>query len=153
MGEALSGSCQCGAVRYKALQSVKFRGYACHCTCCQSQTGSDFALQLWLMATDITVEGALITGKFVKPDGNTVTMFACPNCFSRIYGVNSARPQFLVLRAGTLDDSARFKPHFHLWTRSKQLWVSIPEGAVVLETQAGSPEEWLQLLTGKNGDS
>jgi hypothetical protein len=148
---SLTGGCQCGAVRYTASQTVKFRGYACHCTQCQSQTGSAFALQLWLLADDLKVEGDLIEGQFVKPDGNVVSMFACPHCFSRIYGVNNSRPQFLVLRAGTLDDSASFTPDFHLWTRSKQPWVAIPEGALALETQADSPEEWTRLLTGQTG--
>jgi hypothetical protein len=54
-----------------------------------------------------------------------------------------------VLRAGTLDDSCSLMPDFHLWTRSKQPWVTIPEGALALETQAGSPEEWTQLLLGQ----
>jgi hypothetical protein len=146
-----TGSCQCGAVRYVAHNADRFRGYACHCTQCQSQTGSAFALQLWLLADDLTVEGDLIEGKFVKPDGNVVSMFACPHCFSRIYGVNASRPQFLVLRAGTLDDSASFIPAFHLWTKSKQAWVSIPEGVLALETQANAPEEWTRLLTGQTG--
>jgi hypothetical protein len=148
MADELGGGCQCGAVRYTARQSATFRGYACHCTNCQSQTGSAFALQLWLLADDLKVEGELIKGEFVKPDGNMVSMFACPRCFSRIYGVNSARPQFLVLRAGTLDDSAKFIPDFHLWTQSKQSWVTIPEGAVALETQTDSLEQWTRLLTG-----
>ncbi len=147
---ALTGGCQCGAVRYSATPSIRLRGYACHCTNCQSQTGSAFALQLWMLAKDINVEGEMIEGVFAKPDGNRVSMFACPHCFSRIYGVNSSRPQFIVLRAGTLDDSQHFTPEFHLWTRSKQLWVSLPEGVLALETQVNSAEEWTALLTGNN---
>jgi hypothetical protein len=151
MTDLLTGGCQCAAVRYTARQTVKFRGYACHCTNCQSRTGSAFALQLWLLADDLKVEGDLIEGQFVKPDGNVVSIFACPHCLSHIYGVNSSRPQFLVLRAGTLDDSASFTPAFHLWTRSKQPWIMIPEGALTLETQADSPEDWTGLLIGDGG--
>jgi hypothetical protein len=149
MAGELTGGCRCGAIRYTVRPSVHLRPYACHCSECQAETGSAFAMQLWVLANDLKIEGGLIKGSRIKPDGNAVSLFACPRCFSRIYGVNNSRPQFLVLRAGTLDDSCSLMPDFHLWTRSKQLWVTIPEGALALETQAGSPEEWTQLLLGQ----
>jgi hypothetical protein len=47
---------------------------------------------------------------------------------------------------GTLDDSAGFAPDVHIWTRSKQPWIVIPEGAQSLEKQGNSLEEFVQLL-------
>jgi hypothetical protein len=146
VSDAFTGGCQCGAVRYTARPSVKFRSYACHCTTCQSETGSAFALQLWLLTGDLAVTGELIQGKQLKPDGATLSRFGCPDCFSRIYSVNSSRPQIITLRAGTLDDSASFTPDLHIWTRSKQPWVMLPEGALAIDTQVNTPEEWLRLL-------
>jgi hypothetical protein len=146
---ALTGSCRCGSIRYTVRPTVHLRPYACHCTECQAETGSAFALQMWLLASDLKIEGDLIEGSRLKPDGSTVSLFACPICFSRIFGVNNSRPHYLVLRAGTLDDSSSFAPDFHLWTKSKQPWVAIPDGALALKTQVNSAEEFSTLLLGR----
>jgi hypothetical protein len=146
MTDELIGGCQCGAVRYVARPSVKFRSYACHCTLCQSQTGSAFALHVWLLADDLDVTGDVHEGQQIKQDGATLSVFGCPHCLSRIYSVNSSRPQIKTLRLGTLDTSASFVPDVHIWTRSKQPWIALPEGALAMEQQGSSIEELVQLL-------
>jgi hypothetical protein len=40
-GEALSGGCQCGAVRFRA-QSLKGNAHVCHCRMCQKAAGNFF---------------------------------------------------------------------------------------------------------------
>src|SRR3546814_14775313 len=40
----LTGGCFCGAVRYVLEEGFRFRPYACHCTDCQSRTGSAFKI-------------------------------------------------------------------------------------------------------------
>jgi hypothetical protein len=40
-----------------------------------------------------------------------------------------------VVRGGTLDDTSWLKPTTHFWTRRKQPWVVLPEGAAMHETQ------------------
>ena len=42
-----------------------------------------------------------------------------------------------AVKAGTLDDTSGLVPQVHLWTRRKQPWVVIPEGAECYETQPG----------------
>jgi hypothetical protein len=39
------------------------------------------------------------------------------------------------VRAGTLDDTSWLKPTAHIWTRSKQPWITLPEGDRCFETQ------------------
>jgi len=148
MAEELIGGCQCGAMRYIARPSVKFRTYACHCIDCQSQTGSAFALHVWLLADDLEVTGECYEGQRIKPDGATISTFACPKCLSRIYSVNSSRPQVKTLRLGTLDNSASFTPDVHLWTHSKQPWIALPEGSIALGKQTDSIEEFVMLMRG-----
>ncbi len=148
MADQLTGGCQCGALRYVARPSVKFRSYACHCTDCQSQTGSAFALHVWLLAAELEVVGECHEGRQSKPDGARLSVFGCPHCLSRIYSVNSSRPQVITLRIGTRDDSARFTPDFHIWVRSKQPWINLPQGAMALDEQPKLAEEWLGLMRG-----
>ena len=53
----------------------------------------------------------------------------------------------VTIRAGTLDDSKRIVPKFHLWISSKQPWVTVPDGVVALDQQPASTEEWMRLLS------
>jgi hypothetical protein len=48
-----------------------------------------------------------------------------------------------VVRPGTLDDTSWLRPQAHLWTRSAQPWVAIPEGVPRYETQ---PKDFNELL-------
>lgn len=146
MAGELIGGCQCGAVRYAARPSVKFKSYACHCTDCQSQTGSAFALHLWVLAGDLEITGACYEGQQQRPDGNMLSIFGCPKCLSRIYSMNSARPQLKTLRLGTLDDSASLTPDLHIWTRGKQPWITLPECTIALEKQPKTVDEFKQLM-------
>ena len=49
----------------------------------------------------------------------------------------AARPGNGVVRVrgGTLDDTSWLRPTRHVWTRSKQAWITLPEGDEVFETQ------------------
>ncbi len=60
----------------------------------------------------------------------------CPECGSRIYHKIELRKGTLSLKPGTLDDTRWLKPEMHMWTRSKQPWVLIPEGVEVYEKQS-----------------
>lgn len=50
----------------------------------------------------------------------------------------AARPAGRRVRAGALDDTSWLRPTLHFWTRSKQPWVTLPEGGQIFETQPNS---------------
>lgn len=41
---------------------------------------------------------------------------------------------------GTLDDTSWLRPTIHVWTRSAQPWVILPEGSTVFERSAQGAE-------------
>ena len=47
-----------------------------------------------------------------------------------------------MLRAGTLDDPSAFTPDVHIFTRSKQPWIRLPEGARSFEAYYDAREVW-----------
>jgi hypothetical protein len=143
----MDGGCGCGQVRYTINAPQIPVVYACHCTDCQTQSGSAFALQMPVFEAMLAVTGELISGERTQPSGAIGTIFACAKCLIRIYSKNSTRPGMVTIRAGTLDDSKQVVPKFHLWTNSKQYWIVIPESAVALEEQPASTEEWMRLLS------
>ncbi|WP_066796139.1 GFA family protein [Sphingomonas soli] len=140
----LTGGCLCGAVRYSADLPDPPVTYACHCTDCQTQSGASFALQLPVALDALTISGEMISASHVTPSGGTSTHFYCAKCLVRIYNINTRRPGFGVLRAGTLDDSAGIIPRAHIYIKSKQPWVGLPEGAITFETVPAS--DWFRIL-------
>jgi hypothetical protein len=62
-----------------------------------------------------------------QPSGRTKTIFRCPRCLTALWGVRPDRPALATVHAGTLDDSAKLVPAGHIWTRSAQPWISIPD--------------------------
>ena len=143
----MDGRCGCGHVRYTINAPQMPVVYACHCTDCQTQSGSAFALQMPVFEAMLTVTGELISGERTQPSGAIGTIFACSKCLVRLYSKNSTRPGMVTIRVGTLDASKDVVPKFHLWTRSRQSWVSIPEGVISMEEQPRAVAEWMQLLT------
>jgi hypothetical protein len=144
--ETLTGKCLCGAVRYSVKPGFRMKPYACHCHDCQRRTGSAFGIQMSVMESDLTVEGDMAEGRHQQPSGAEATIFACSQCFSRIYASNNARPGIANLRAGTLDSSPELVPAAHFWISRKQPWLVIPEGVPALDKQPETAEEWLKLL-------
>jgi len=144
--DALQGGCLCGAVRYTIAPGFRFKPFACHCTDCQTRSGSAFAIQLAVMQTSLSVTGALNEGRYGLPSGAAATIFACGACQTVLYTTNDRRPGFANVRAGTLDDSATIVPQLHLWTASKQPWLVLPDGVPALSGQPQTPEEWMRYL-------
>jgi hypothetical protein len=90
--------------------------------------------------------GALrLSGKELRaaPGGITATgrskiRWICPDCGICICGGPKIGPELpetqRIVRGGTLDDTSWLRPTMHIWTRSKQPWVVLPEGDEIYET-------------------
>ncbi|HXH45396.1 MAG TPA: GFA family protein [Bradyrhizobium sp.] len=100
--------------------------YACHCLDCQSWSGSAFGLHAMVPESSITLQGnashfRLPVGVESMPSDH----IGCASCFTRIANRNSAVPEMLVLRVGTLERSNEVAPAAHIWTKRKQAWIRI----------------------------
>ncbi|MBS0482411.1 MAG: GFA family protein [Proteobacteria bacterium] len=125
---------------------MRFRAYACHCTDCQTRSGSAFGIQQSVLSADMTIDGPLITGRHVQPSGAVAGIVACEKCLTRIYTSNDQRPGIVNLRAGTLDNSRDVIPAAHLWVSSKLHWVIVPVDAMCFETQPQDMAGWLEIF-------
>jgi hypothetical protein len=146
MAEPFEGGCLCGAVRYTVTPTIRFQPYACHCTDCQTRTGSAFGLQLSVLSADLEVTGPVLRGEHVQPSGAIAGIFACERCLTRVYTDNDRRPGIANLRAGTLDDSRSLVPAAHLWVTSKLPWVTIPADSVAMDRQPSDQAGWLAIF-------
>jgi hypothetical protein len=128
------GGCLCGDVRYR-LDEDPVTLYACHCTDCQRQSGSSFALTRVVRSEALeVVRGRPEERSVTLPDGRVKSARLCGRCAtrllfpSRVAGLSGIEP-------GTLDDTSWLRPAGHIWARSAQPWVVIPEGALRFEQQ------------------
>ncbi len=142
----LAGGCICRSVKFTLRDGFRFRPYACHCTDCQSRTGSAFSEHMLFARQDLEIEGELDSGSYVQPSGAVSTIWGCATCKVRIFAENNTRPGFASLRCGTLDRSSDIVLAAHLWVGSKQAWVTIPDGVPTLEEQPRSQAEWMALV-------
>jgi hypothetical protein len=131
-----TGGCQCGAVRYE-ITGPPITVYACHCTECQTQSGSAFA-----MAAVIPKQSFRVTKGTPKMSARkssptmTIEGWFCSDCGTRLWHMpGGADYPNRNVKPGTLDDTSSLTPATHFWTRSAQPWVVIPEDAVRHETQ------------------
>lgn len=141
MGRNCKGGCQCGAVRYEVVGRPAFI-WACHCTICQRQSGSAFALAV-VQEAKIEITGTR-PAHFVRPGlGRSMRCYFCPECGSRIYHQwfnDDGDFPFLNLKPGTLDDTSWLKPGCHIWTQHAQPWVKFsPDDVVFVEQPEAVP--------------
>jgi hypothetical protein len=73
--------------------------------------------------------------KIFPDDGREKYAKFCGDCGARLWTEFSKFPQILNLKPGTLDDCGWLDPVAHIWLRSAQPWVPIPEGALRFDEQ------------------
>ncbi len=59
----------------------------------------------------------------------------CPGCGTGIYHKPEWRKGTVSVKPGTLDDTRKLKPDIHIWTGSKQPWITNPEDVEAHEKQ------------------
>jgi len=133
MEKPVKGGCQCGAIRYE-ISGEPDLVYYCHCHDCQKSTGSAFHCGLMLNKKIFKLLSGEPKGHTKLADsGNEMTREFCPECGSPLFTHDSGAPNFIVVKAGSLDDPARVTPNVELWTHSKVPWAKIKEGIKSLD--------------------
>ena len=137
----LTGGCPCGAVRYD-IGTFPLLLYACHCTNCQRESGSAFAMNM-PVATDAfrITQGTPKAWRQLRSSGARTASWFCGDCSGRLYGERDTRPRSVNVRAGSLDDTSWLEPAAHLLMRESQGWEQIGVG----ECFEGLPDDFRAL--------
>lgn len=138
----MQGRCTCGAVRYR-LTDTPLVVHCCHCTWCQRESGSAFAVNAMIEADRLQVEGE--TEEVVTPSasGKGQVVVRCPSCRVALYShyAGSGRLTAFV-RTGTLDDPGRCPPDVHIFTSTRLPWVVLPPGIPAFAEYYRASEVW-----------
>lgn len=129
------GSCHCGAVRWESTGRVH-RFTICHCDDCRKINGSAFSANLVVESAGFRItKGEALVTRYESTPGKHRCF--CSRCGSPIHTTMSAKPEILILRAGTVDGDPGLRPQTHIWVKAKAPWHEIhdtlpqcPEGYV-----------------------
>ena len=78
--DTMEGGCTCGAVRYR-LNARPMFVHCCHCTWCQRETGSAFALNAMIEASKLELlKGEVKRVTLPSPSGMGQMVSRCPEC-------------------------------------------------------------------------
>ena len=142
----IEGGCRCGAVRYTIDLDELPPSYACHCHVCQRWSGSAFSQQVIAPEASLMLAGPVAVYEHTTDDRVSVQRL-CATCHSRIYNTNTRRPDIAVVRAGTLDRSEELACVAHIFTATRQRWMTIPDD-VPSWPDAPPPDAFIRALTG-----
>lgn len=141
------GGCACGHVRYR-MTSQPLIVHCCHCSWCQRQNGSAFAVNA-LIEADLVhlLHGAVVDITVPSPSGMGQRISRCPNCQVAVWsyylvlsgGIGNA---VRFVRVGTLDDPSAIPPDVHIYTASKQPWVTLSPDDLAVEKYYVTNEVW-----------
>lgn len=141
------GGCACGHVRYR-MTSQPLIVHCCHCSWCQRQNGSAFAVNALIEADQVQLlEGDVVEITVPSPSGKGQVICRCPKCQAALWsyylvlsgGIGKA---VRFVRVGTLDDPSRLPPDVHIYTSSKQPWVKLSGGDITVDEYYVTNETW-----------
>jgi hypothetical protein len=140
----LSGSCFCGAVRYRLTRPPMFV-HCCHCRDCQKQTGGAFAINALIERSCVVLDEGSQQPVHVSmrtDSGSPHDIYRCAACETAVWSDYGRRGVMLFLRVSTLDRARDIVPDVHIFARSKMPWVRLPPEAHVFEEYYDRHQEW-----------
>ena len=141
------GGCVCGLVRFR-MDLHPLIVHCCHCSWCQRQTGSAFAVNVLIEADQVhLLKGKVFDVEVPSPSGANQRISRCPNCqvavWSNYLALSGGIGELVrFVRAGALDNPNRIYPDVHIYTSSKQPWVFLPPDALTVKEYYKPEEVW-----------
>jgi hypothetical protein len=137
------GGCACGGIRYRLNRDPMFV-HCCHCTSCQTETGSAFVVNALVESDQVEIlKGSPQPLMTPSESGCGQQIWRCPDCYVALWSnYGGANDVLRFVRVGTLDEPGAVEPDIHIYTRSKLPWVRLPEGALAVEAYYDSSQIW-----------
>jgi hypothetical protein len=137
MAEIHEGGCLCGAIRYRVKGDPTLVS-VCHCTFCQRRTGSVCGIAVFFAQENVEFTGdGLTTYEHTSDESNRwLRLHFCNRCGTTVTATLERFPDGRAIFGGTFDDPNWFKIDRHIWTRSAQHWVVLPQNVECFEKSA-----------------
>ncbi len=134
----VNGSCHCGFITVEGEADPE-RVSVCHCTDCQTRTGSAFGVIVPVPGNTFKMTGTpTLYLKTTAERGNLRVQAFCPKCGSSIHSTTQGEGQqaTYTLRVGMLSQRDQLVPKRQNWFRSARSWVTGIDGIHKIQKQA-----------------
>jgi hypothetical protein len=131
------GHCLCGAVRYR-ISGEPLLTRVCWCRDCQ-RLAANGTVNVFVPTNALEISGELRDFTSTADSGNQISRRFCPQCGSHLFANSSARPQFTVVRAGTLNNPSSVQPAMNIWASSAPEWACLDSTLERVEQQPSPP--------------
>lgn len=117
----VTGGCQCGAVRYRAVVDLSKVHY-CHCRMCQRAAGNAFALLVPGLRDEVAWTGEPATFR----SSSVAARGFCRDCGTPLsFAYDGSR--WMCVTLGSLDDPGACAPRIHFGVEGQLPWLHIPD--------------------------
>ena len=118
----INGRCHCGQITYQALVDPA-RVAICHCTDCQSLTGTAYRVSVPTRIEDFELQTGT-PAVYIKTAANGAkrAQTFCGNCGSPLYTYAVDAPITYGLRVGCIEQRDALKPSRQKWCTSALSW-------------------------------
>ena len=126
----IDGACSCGSIRIEGEADPEAVS-VCHCTDCQTASGSAFRVAVPVKGDVFRVSGQpAIYIKTTAESGNPRAQAFCPTCGASLYSTTPGEGQqaMYIVRVGMLKQRDQLMPKRQIWWRSARDWVSGLDG-------------------------
>lgn len=133
----VDGTCHCGFIVIEAEVDPE-KAIVCHCTDCQSATGSAFRVAIPAAGKTFKMKGEPAIYVKTADSGNKRAQAFCPKCGSPMYSTSpgDGPKDSYMLRVGVLRQRDQLVPRRQIWCRSAQSWLTALSDLPRDETQA-----------------
>jgi hypothetical protein len=134
----IDGACHCGFITVEG-EADPDKVQICHCTDCQTGTGSAFRVSIPVPGASFKMKGQPTNYVKTTADSGRLRIQAfCPRCGSPIYSTSpgdGVQPSYMV-RVGILRQRDQLAPRRQNWFRSARAWVTQLDALPKNEKQA-----------------
>ena len=140
---SFEGGCTCRAVRYRMMSRPMFVN-CCHCSWCQRETGTAFALNTMIEADRVQMlQGEVEVINTPTNSGKGQKIARCPACKIAVWSnYAGAGDAVRFVRVGTLDEPGRLPPDIHIFTSTKLPWVVLSPDTPAVKEYYKAAEMW-----------
>jgi hypothetical protein len=136
----IDGACHCGFITIEGEADPE-AVQICHCTDCQTGTGSAFRVSIPVPGASFKMKGQPTSYLKTTADSGRPRLQAfCPHCGSPIYSTSpgeGVQPSYMV-RVGILRQRDQLAPRRQNWFRSARAWVTNLDAVPKNEKQASA---------------
>jgi len=117
---SVSGSCLCGAVKYRAETNIR-RVVNCHCGLCRRMNGSAFSSYAVIPFKALVIFGAMDLRSYaVTP---RATKHYCGKCGTPLFNLNTKYSGACMLYLGAIEGGETYSPSLNVYCEDMLSWL------------------------------